>query len=235
MFGCAGNGVWMPLLGLVGVGSWPVIDTQAYVSAQRPLQLLPALGFHAKNSASVMPLAEAMLGHDSPGFTRWNLSQLLTISGCVGCGVAILFNSLTSEPWYYLLCFKKSWAKTRGLAFLHIGRLSSCRLSSCWLRIYGSRCACFMANNGDAGVGFGPQASAVHARIRVPFCKLGCGDTVSGRNWITAISWLDKIEFVTVAGNIGLSGLRSLDPLKFFVNIDFRFRALFSRTVRPVG
>lgn len=75
MSGCVGNGVVIPLLGFVGVGvgglaSSPIMLTQAYASAQRPPQEDPALGFQARNLASVIPCLEAMSPHWSPETTK---------------------------------------------------------------------------------------------------------------------------------------------------------------------
>jgi hypothetical protein len=73
--GCVGVGVCTPFGGCVGVGVgvvgvWPMMETQAYVSAHMPLQVLPAEGFQVVSWAVVMPLLLAMESHVSPVLTK---------------------------------------------------------------------------------------------------------------------------------------------------------------------
>lgn len=53
----------MPLLGtvVVGGGVYPITETHAYVSAQRPVHFAPARGFQVKKSLTGMPALAAMV------------------------------------------------------------------------------------------------------------------------------------------------------------------------------
>lgn len=95
MPGCVGVGVVMPLpvvvvevVGVVVVVPAPITPTQTYTFPQSDVQSAPAL-FHSESWATVMPLRAAMALQLSPGLTKSNLLQLLTMPGWEGVGVVM--------------------------------------------------------------------------------------------------------------------------------------------------
>ena len=100
--GCVGDGVSTPLVGLgfdvlVVVGfkvvlpleSCPTILTQTQTLDHKPLQSSLTEGFQVASCSRVIPFLERRLVQDVPFSTKSKVTQLFTMSGCVGVGVCI--------------------------------------------------------------------------------------------------------------------------------------------------